>query len=230
MQRDGFELIVVDNKPEIKVPKTNVGTDARTDVCDVFLRPVEMATGEKRYLLYLPQETNIGFVAGNNLGIRLARGKYISLISDDVEVPSCFLSSLARTLEFDHKIAAVGPRCESPNHYQGRVDKGIVHYLATKPNLEGQAVGYPWLSFFCVMFRREALEDVGLLDERFSPGFCEDDDWCARAAMKGWQLAIDGRVTVKHVGRGTWTPEDAAANQEKNISLLREKWTPLLSS
>ena len=46
-----------------------------------------------------------------------------------------------------------------------------------------------------MLVRREALEDVGLLDEGYWL-YMEDLDWCYRFHQKGWKVWYDGAVTV----------------------------------
>lgn len=56
------------------------------------------------------------------------------------------------------------------------------------------------LSFICIYIRREILERVGLLDERFTPntyGF-QDNDYCERVTRAGWKLGIVDSVVVEH--------------------------------
>jgi len=50
--------------------------------------------------------------------------------------------------------------------------------------------------------RREALEDVGLLDEGYWL-YMEDLDWCRRFHEHGWKVVYDGRVTALHSKGGT---------------------------
>src|SRR5205085_2196003 len=59
-----------------------------------------------------------------------------------------------------------------------------------------------------VLFRREMLEDVGLLDERFFM-YCEDLDLAWRAHRRGWRFRYTPRSVVHHVHCGTsgeWSP------------------------
>mgnify|MGYP001793344699 CR=1 FL=1 len=43
---------------------------------------------------------------------------------------------------------------------------------------------------FCLLFRRELLDKIGFLDERFGIGCFEDDDYCRRALLAGYRAAI----------------------------------------
>ncbi len=54
-----------------------------------------------------------------------------------------------------------------------------------------------WVSGSCMAVRREALDDVGLLDERFFL-YWEDVDWCQRMWQKGWKVTYYPQASVEH--------------------------------
>ncbi|HID31032.1 MAG TPA: hypothetical protein EYP19_13665 [Desulfobacterales bacterium] len=59
-----------------------------------------------------------------------------------------------------------------------------------------------WLGGPCILFRREALEEVGLLDERFFI-FYEETDICYRLHRAGWQRFYCPEAVIVHVGKQT---------------------------
>jgi len=75
--------------------------------------------------------------------------------------------------------------------------------LLRREPLHGWDVDQPietqWVSGACVAVRREVIEQVGLLDERFQLYF-EDNDWCWRIRQTGWKVIYDPRFTVTHLG------------------------------
>ena len=54
------------------------------------------------------------------------------------------------------------------------------------------------LGFFCVALSRRVLDEVGLLDEDFQVGFFEDDDYCRRVELAGFEIAIAEDVFIHH--------------------------------
>ena len=54
-----------------------------------------------------------------------------------------------------------------------------------------------WVSGACILLRRQALNDVGYLDERFFI-YWEDTDWCRRMWQKGWKVVYFPQTTVLH--------------------------------
>jgi len=59
-----------------------------------------------------------------------------------------------------------------------------------------------WVSGACMFVRREALDEVGLLDERFFL-YWEDVDLCKRMADKGWKVIYYPSATVEHTVGGS---------------------------
>ena len=80
---------------------------------------------------------------------------------------------------------------------------------------------------FCMMFKREMLESVGRLDERFGIGNFEDDDLCRRALARGWRLLIVKDAFVHHFGSQTFTAMgvDHGALLRANASIFEQKWS-----
>jgi len=59
-----------------------------------------------------------------------------------------------------------------------------------------------WISGACMVVKREALDDVGLLDERFFL-YWEDVDWCKRMWSKGWKVTYFPGATIQHAVGGS---------------------------
>lgn len=164
-----------------------------------------------------PMPENIGWVKAANAGLSMTTAPFVVLMNDDVEV---------RTDDWTGKMM---------RHYKERPDLGCLFPGTTNPRYPGQRVGpglevrFPVLpkdgdlgqaygSFYTVMFSRESLVEVGLLDERFSPCYADDNDWVYRAALLGKPVGICGDVDVWHEGGasyGAQRSELAARNQQR---------------
>jgi tetratricopeptide (TPR) repeat protein len=79
---------------------------------------------------------------------------------------------------------------------------------------------------FCLLIKREVLERVGLLDERFGTGCFEDDDYCLRAVQAGFRAVIAREAFVHHYGGRTFVGSgvDFAGLMAWNRELFRTKW------
>ena len=71
-----------------------------------------------------------------------------------------------------------------------------------------------WISFACVLIRREVFADVGLLDEGYFMYF-EDVDFCRRAQQKGWRLRCCPEARIVHLGSGSSLVESANAGRKR---------------
>jgi GT2 family glycosyltransferase len=79
---------------------------------------------------------------------------------------------------------------------------------------------------FCLLIKREVVEKIGLLDERFGIGNFEDDDYCRRAREAGYRLVIARDAFVHHFGGATFigAKVDHGAVMRENERLFLEKW------
>lgn len=155
---------------------------------------------------------NLGFCAGNNVGIRAARGEFVALLNNDTEVSSSWLRSL-REAAGNHPGAGLFASRMLLLDQPDRIDSaGDLFYTA------GFAAKRGWLeedgprfrkpcSVFgacagAAMYRRDLLEDVGLLDEDFFANG-EDVDLSFRAQLQGYSCRYVPEAAVYHKGGTT---------------------------
>jgi len=173
----------------------------------------------------LSQETNLGFAAGCNVGVRYALAKgaeYVLLLNNDTFVAREFLSEMLAVIETDPRIAVVCPKiyfADPPDKlwYAGAdfsLWTGTVRHRGWKEIDHGQFDDRQKITRAtgCAMLVRcRALRDVGLLDEQFW-AYAEDLDWSLRFLKRGYRLIYapkarlwhyDGATSVKSMGRGS---------------------------
>ena len=80
-----------------------------------------------------------------------------------------------------------------------------------------------------MLIKKEVVERLGYLDERFGIGNFEDDDYCVRAVQVGFKLLIATDCFIYHFGERTFLAlgiggEEWLALLRENESLFREKW------
>ena len=154
---------------------------------------------------------NKGFAAGCNQGIQAATKDHIILINNDVLVTEGWLSGMMECLHSALDISIVGPMT---NHISGVQKVPEVGY-ASIGDLETFArdfrkrnryrrVASRRVVGFCMLFRRQLIEEIGLLDESFGSGNFEDDDFCLRASLAGYRNMIAGDVFIHHYGSRTF--------------------------
>lgn len=115
-------------------------------------------------------DEGLGFTVATNIGIKASRGAVVLLFNDDAII-------LDYMPKDGWKRWLLGPF-----HDDKRVGITGCHELMCPYSRELFIVGY------CLACRREMLQQIGLLDEIFSPGACEDVDICIRARLAGWRV------------------------------------------
>ena len=194
---------------------------------------------------------NLGFAKGNNLALSQARGRYIALVNPDVIVfPGC-LDALADFLDQNPSVGNVGPRVLNPDlTLQSSCRRfpnlwnnfcmatGLATAFKKSRLLSGEHMLYfPHDRILAVdvlvgcfwMVRREALDSVGLLDERFFM-YGEDLDWCRRCWTAGWQVMFyPGALALHHRGGSSAAqPVRCAVAQQQSILYYWSKHSSLL--
>jgi predicted SAM-dependent methyltransferase/glycosyltransferase involved in cell wall biosynthesis len=114
---------------------------------------------------YIWYDEALGFSKAVNIGIQESVGDYIVLLNDD-----CKLLPQRRNEWLE--------RLKEP--FKANITGVVGPHSLIDPITRKQFVPY-----YCVMFQRETLEIVGLLDETFFPGGCEDIDHCIRIQEAG---------------------------------------------
>jgi len=166
----------------------------------------------------LPIRTNLGFARGVNLGLKQSKARYILILNPDTRPKTPFLHKAQSLFASCPDVAVIGPRIEDKDgglQGSGRLDPGlhtaffgrtsaITRLFPRNPltrrnvlleDTEQAPISVDWVSGACMLVRRDAIEEVGLMDERFFM-YWEDCDWCRRLRMKGWKV-------IYHPGMGS---------------------------
>jgi GT2 family glycosyltransferase len=226
-----LEIIVVDND----------STDGSPEMVEARFPQVKLIrSGE-----------NLGFAKANNLAIRASSGKYISLVNSDAKVlPGC-LDRLADYLDQNPDVGNVGPRVLNPDismQSTCRRFPGIWNNFCTATGLatafrKNRFFSGEHMFFFphdrvlevdvlvgCFwMMRREAVNQVGLLDESFFM-YGEDVDWCRRLWKAGWKAVfVPTGVAIHYRGgsSGSQPVRLAVAQQNSIFHYWRKHHGPL---
>lgn len=179
-------------------------------------------------------EHNLGFPKSINEGLRMANSKYILIANNDIVLPPNTLTRLLNTLESDRDFGMVGPVANSVSGLQMVHDAAYSNLDEMRSYAErrfatmskAQRV-FPRIAFLCTLIKREVIEKIGLLDERFTPGNFEDDDYCLRVQLAGYKTVIDDSVFVHHFGSVNFKKDGNSAYMqliETNKKKFVEKW------
>lgn len=205
-----YELIVIDNC-------SNDGTKE-------WLR-------KQKDIITIFNDKNFGFPKGCNQGIRISNGENILLLNNDVVVTENWLSNLTNCLYSLPVIGAVGPVSNVCPYYQSiETDyKSIAEMqnFARKYNISDNNKWEERLKLigFCMLIKKEVVEKVGFLDERFSPGNYEDDDYSTRVRRAGYKLMLCGDTFIYHYGGASFKENNKYSKLLKDNEIkFKSKW------
>jgi hypothetical protein len=141
-----------------------------------------------------------------NVGLRAAQGSFFLSVNQDVELHQGWLESLLEALAMPG-VGIVGCKLFYPDgmvqHAGGIVrwpQAFVDHYGYRQPDDgrwdEMRSVDY--VTGAAWGFRRAVVEQIGLLDEGYWPGYYEEVDYCFRARRAGWQVIYTPKATGVH--------------------------------
>lgn len=203
-----YEIIVVDNG----------STDGTLAYC------------RKMGLKLVSHPHNLGFPAACNYGLRFASGDLLMLLNNDTIVTPNWLPHLHNCLNSAEDVGMVGPMTNYANGKQKVRERfTTTQGMARKYNRVNPSLWKPTdrLVGVCLLFKRETFERVGLLDERFSPGYFEDDDFCYRVRLAGYRLLITGDCFIYHRGSVSFRKNGNEARRKllrRNRRKFMDKW------
>lgn len=209
-----FDIVVVDNGSE--------GNDAQI-LSEIFGGYIEL----------IKNEDNYGYAGGNNVGIKYImknkKSKYIVTINNDTTVDENYLKHLVNFAENNINVGMIGPKiyyyyepnviwftgsnanywtCGFKNISKEIPDDGTYDLITDVDTISG-----------CIHFMsRSMLEDIGLYDVNFPPGY-DNIEICLRARSKGYRIIYLYKSVIYHkVGRSR---SKISTDPKKYIDLIR---------
>jgi GT2 family glycosyltransferase len=154
---------------------------------------------------YIRNQENLGYSAGNNIGIRFAleRGAdYVLLLNQDAVVPQDFIERLLAAAEEDSRSGIFSPVITEGEASTIWFAGARVSYLRMKALHERRVrskkpyyTGY--ITGCAMLVRRQVFERIGLLDEDFFL-YWEDADFCLRAKKAGFTCLMVPDAKAAH--------------------------------
>ena len=174
---------------------------------------------------FIANPENRGFSHANNQAITLSSSQYVLLLNSDTVVQGDCLEKCLDYMAGDKEIGALGCKILLPD---GKLDKACRRSFPTPTvsfyRMTGLSLLFPRskrfgrynlsyldengtyevdsLSGAFMLVRREAIDDVGLLDEEFFM-YGEDIDWCYRIKQVGWKVVYYGDANITHYKGGS---------------------------
>ena len=181
---ENFEIIVVDNN----------STDGS----------IELVTKNYPSIILLKLNSNKGFAEPNNIGSKIATGKYLLFLNNDTIVTPSFISEMVSVIENDNKIAICQSLLLKPDQSIDSSGDFIDHlgvvYNSTKKTDDIREISSARGASMLV--RKNIFDILEGFDEKFYVSF-EDVDLGWRAWMIGYKVVLTPKSIVYHVGGQT---------------------------
>ncbi|MEI6970002.1 MAG: glycosyltransferase [bacterium] len=184
-----------------------------------------------------------GYTCAANAGLRASTAGKVVLLNSDTLVTPLWLDRLVACADSSKNIGMVGPLSNAAswqsvpqvfdaagdwkeNDLPGTCDLRTMAVLIGK-SAAGVYPRVPFLNGFCLLVKREVLDNIGVFDEEnFGAGYGEENDYAVRARKAGWMLAIADDAYVWHRQSRSYSHERrkqlSSRAQEKLVSLHGE--------
>jgi len=193
-QGTGWEVIVVDNGSR---------DGSREEVKKVF---------PSAHLI--ENEKNFGFAKAANQGLQKASGRFVLLLNPDTQVKNGAIERLVSFMDAHSDVGVAGAQllnadgskqnsiANFPSLGTELLNKSLLRWLFPKkfPGKErnySEPIEVDSVIGACMMVRRDALDQVGLLDEDYFL-FLEETDWCYRMKKAGWKIYHIPQAEIYH--------------------------------
>lgn len=188
-----WEVIVIDNASDVATR-----------------RALNLAQQQIPAMRLVLNDRNLGYAAGNNVGIRMAVGDVVVLLNSDTIAPLGMIDRLASHLSRDQTLGMVGAVTNAAGNEQcifipgASVEEKIEEGLRYANSWGHETIPVYRIDFCCAAISRGAITQVGLLDEEFGRGYYEDFDYSLRVKKAGFELAVAEDVFVYHRGSASF--------------------------
>jgi GT2 family glycosyltransferase len=173
----------------------------------------------------LVRRPNIGFSAANNVVLGRDGDEFVLLLNPDTELRDGVMQTCLRRMDAEPRVGMVGCKLVLPSgeldhaakrsfptplsalaHFTGlgrsrRAPRRLSQYRATDLG-EDESGRVDAVNGAFMLVRREAVREVGLLDEGYWL-YMEDLDWCYRFWQRGWEVLYEPAAEVLHVKGGS---------------------------
>ncbi len=198
-----YEIIVVDN----------ASGDGSASMC----------RQEFPHVILVESDTNRGFAGANNMGMRVASGRYVLLLNPDTIILD---DAIGRCIAYAHQHTDIGVLGCKVLEKDGQLQRtgfafpsawtlflslsGLSRLFPRSPVFSKPQLGW-WdrdsiedldvVSGMFMLVRRDAIEQVGMMDESYFV-YAEEADWCFRFAKAGWRRVFYPDAEIIHVDGG----------------------------
>lgn len=211
-----------------------VGAQHRIWLCDdaspdPAIAPLvqSIATGDSR-VRYQRRPQNLGLVGNLNAALAETDRDVVILNSDTVVTPG-WLPRMWRCLSQSSEIGVVSPLSDratllSVNRQQINPPAFADTARAVAETAVPGGTAIPVAVGFCMLIRRELIDQIGLFDPAFSPGYGEEVDFCLRAWRSGWRVLACTDAWVHHQENASFGDTTGSPWRSEHERLIASRW------
>ncbi|KXS41803.1 MULTISPECIES: glycosyltransferase family 2 protein [unclassified Candidatus Frackibacter] len=220
-----YELIIIDNNSVSELKEWLKNYRPNSSYC-------------QKHKVIINQENN-GYAVACNQGLRESNGEYIAILNNDVLVTEGWLKYLIAHLKKNPQAGMVGPMGKNigaEQNYAG-IYGAMGYSYPPDQSLQkfAKQLYEEWTGDYtetkvligcCLVFKREVLNEVGLLDEGCKLS-ADDFDYSLRIRLAGYKLYVAEDVFVHHichVGFKTLSQEERDRHITEGWNYFHQKW------
>ena len=200
-QEINFEIIVVDNN----------SADESTKMVKEKFPQVKL----------IEKVNNEGFTKAANQGTKESRARFILYLNNDTVVLSRALEEMVKFMDNYPQAGACGAKIlnsdgtlqfscrQFPTYLSALFNRSSLLTRLFPNNIfskrylmsdwsHDEVRQVDWVSGSCLIIRRQAMDEVGLMDDGYFI-YCEDVDWCYRASQAGWKIYYVHQSQIIHL-------------------------------
>jgi GT2 family glycosyltransferase len=181
---------------------------------------IDLVRSQFPHVRLIANTENLGFPAANNQGIQVASGRYILLLNPDTEVVRDALSTMVAYCDEHQDVGMVGPQLLNSDRsvqssrrrfptlataffestwLQPYAPRRVLERYYVLDQTDEQVQDVDWVYGAAMLARREAIQQVGLMDEGYFM-YSEELDWCRRFWEAGWRVVYVPAAQIIHHG------------------------------
>ncbi|HDZ00624.1 MAG TPA: glycosyltransferase family 2 protein [Nitrospirae bacterium] len=173
------------------------------------------ALSKREGFFYIKNENNLGFAEGCNVGIGMAKGEYVFILNNDVEISPDCIEILVEKAGGDSSLGILQPKMldvHEKNRFHSSAAGGMIDILGypfargrilnTIEEDKGQyddSIHVFWVSGAAFFAKRSVLIEAGLFDKDFFL-YMEEIDLCWRVYLSGYKIIYVPEAVIYHVG------------------------------
>ena len=213
--RDCLESVRRFAPPWARVVVVNDGSNARTTE---FLRAQDG-------IILLENETNVGFVKTANRGLLYSDAAWVCLLNSDTLLTEGALERMVARCEKDPSIGLCCPIANGAVNLSVKLPAGEDVFSFARRVARTSPALYPDATTVvghCLLVKREVIATLGVFDEVFGRGYCEETDLHYRARAAGWRCVVADDTWIHHRQGASFSDSDERI--AANLRILMSRW------